>query len=75
MSRKFVGESKRSEKSSRPDAGSTLSCTAKMYCSVRPRTKTGMLIPSSETIVTAPSDQLWAWRAAKRPRGMPTPTA
>ena len=40
------------------------SWTAKMYWSVRPRTKTGMLMPSSEMTVTAPSDQPWAWRAA-----------
>jgi hypothetical protein len=30
-----------------------------MYWSVSPRTKTGMLMPSSEMIVTAPSDQPW----------------
>ena len=34
-----------------------------------------MLIPSSEITVTPPSIQVWALRAASRPRGMPTPTA
>ena len=35
-----------------------------MYWSDRPSTNTGMLMPSSETTVTIPSGQPWAWRAA-----------
>ena len=64
MSTKFDSISRFARGSIRPAAGSRSSWTAKTYCRVSPRTKTGMLMPRSETTVTAPSDQLCACRAA-----------